>query len=73
MSRIYELVAIAVIGVGFFLAGVFAAELAWTSEIEAARDWERGYRYGYRRCQWYYWRHYGIPMDEDQATKDAAI
>lgn len=60
MSRIYELIAITFIGVGFFLAGVFAAELAWTSEIEAARDWERGYVYGYRDCQRDHWKKYGI-------------
>lgn len=62
MSRIYELIAITIVGVAFFLVGVLSAELAWTSEIEARRDWERGYRYGYKRCQWDHWQKYGIPI-----------
>lgn len=60
MSRIYELIAIGAIGLGFFFAGVIASGFIWTSEIEQARDWERGYVYGYRDCQYDHWKKYGI-------------
>lgn len=51
MKRLYLHIALILCGLSFFFAGVVAAEIAWTSEIEAVRDWEKGYRYGYRKCQ----------------------
>lgn len=66
-SVIYRSIALILVGLALFYAGFTTARFkVGELEIIAAIDWQRGYEYGYKRCQYDAWKQYGIIVDEGE-------